>query len=186
MGALTIRPLSAARWADLEDLFGPNGAIGGCWCMWWRLRRRDWEAGKGAGNRRAFRRRASQEPSPGLVAYSDDLAVGWCQVCPRSELPTLDRSRALAPIDGLPVWSLSCFYIKAGWRRRGVARALTVAAIEAARSAGAPALEAYPWDTKEAKSSSTVYTGLASTFRALGFQVVARRVPHRPVLRYSF
>ena len=184
--ALAIHPLTPDRWPDLERLFGPKGAVAGCWCMWWRLKRRDWDAGKPDGNRSAFRARVERGPPPGLLAYSGETAVGWCQVTPRAELPTLNRSRALVPVDDAPVWSLSCFYIKAGWRRRGVMTALIAAAVELARQAGAPALEAYPWDTREAKSSTTVYTGLAASFRKAGFVEVARRQPHRPMLRYRF
>ena len=27
-----FHPLTKARWQDFETLFGPNGAVGGCWC----------------------------------------------------------------------------------------------------------------------------------------------------------
>src|ERR1700730_3968605 len=30
---LTIRPLTPDLWPAVEDLFGENGAVGGCWCM---------------------------------------------------------------------------------------------------------------------------------------------------------
>ena len=50
---VAIHPLTPQRWADLERLFGANGACGGCWCMWWRLKRPEFDAGKGEGNRAA-------------------------------------------------------------------------------------------------------------------------------------
>ena len=34
-----IHPLTPDRWDDLEALFGPRGAYGGCWCMFWRVSR---------------------------------------------------------------------------------------------------------------------------------------------------
>ena len=34
---LAIRPLTPDLWPALEDLFGVNGAVGGCWCMYWRI-----------------------------------------------------------------------------------------------------------------------------------------------------
>jgi hypothetical protein len=34
-----IRPLTRDLWPALEDLFGDNGAVGGCWCMYWRIGR---------------------------------------------------------------------------------------------------------------------------------------------------
>ena len=33
-----VHPLTPSRWADVEDLFGPEkGANSGCWCMWPRV-----------------------------------------------------------------------------------------------------------------------------------------------------
>ncbi len=53
---LIFRPCTAARWSDLEELFGERGACGGCWCMFWRLPRKKFDAGKGAGNKRALKK----------------------------------------------------------------------------------------------------------------------------------
>jgi len=36
---LTTRPLTPDLWPAFEDLFGENGAVGGCWCMYWRIGR---------------------------------------------------------------------------------------------------------------------------------------------------
>ncbi len=33
---IRIAPLTGENWPDLEALFGPRGAVGGCWCMYWR------------------------------------------------------------------------------------------------------------------------------------------------------
>jgi len=151
--------------------------------MWWRLRRKEFDAGAGEGNRAAFRAIVDAGPPPGLIAYVEEKPVGWCQVTPRSALPTVDRSRLLKPVDDRPVWSLSCFFIKAGYRRRGLAAELIEAAKDHGRHSGAAVLEAYPWETTEKKASSTIYTGQASTFLRLGFFEVARRAPHRPILR---
>jgi hypothetical protein len=35
---LVVQELTPAVWPALERLFGPNGACGGCWCMYWRIR----------------------------------------------------------------------------------------------------------------------------------------------------
>ena len=42
------------RWNDFETLFGEKGAYGGCWCMWWRISRKEFEQQQGDGNRRAM------------------------------------------------------------------------------------------------------------------------------------
>ncbi len=67
-------------------------------------------------------------PPPGLLAFDGALAVGWCRLTPRAALPWLDRAWRLRAVDDLPVWSLSCFYVRKGYRRRGVTSALIAAA----------------------------------------------------------
>ena len=44
MSALAFHPLTADRWPDLEDLFGKDkGANSGCWCMWPRVSRAEFD-----------------------------------------------------------------------------------------------------------------------------------------------
>lgn len=83
--------------AGLEDLFGKRGACNGCWCMWPRIGRS--YHGNAAQNKRAFRAVVKQGPPPGLLAFKDDLCVGWCQVTPRAAVPWLDRVRHLKRVD---------------------------------------------------------------------------------------
>lgn len=180
---LEIRPLTPDLWPDLEDLFGAKGACNGCWCMYCRIGSayRKQSADK---NKAAFRTIVRRGPPPGLLAFDGDRAVGWCQVTPRGELPALDRSWRLKRVDDLPVWALSCFYVRIGYRRKGVTKALISAALKVAKRAKAPALEAYPFDADVSPSASS--TGFATTFARAGFKVVARRDPPRPIMRYDF
>jgi GNAT superfamily N-acetyltransferase len=151
--------------------------------MYWRIgsayRKRPSEE-----NKAAFRELVKSGPPPGLLAFDGDLAVGWCQLTPRDDLPWLDRTWRLKRVDDLPVWSISCFYVRKGYRKRGVTSALIAAALEAVRRAGAPALEAYPLDAELTPSASG--TGYLSTFQRAGFKIVARHVPPRPIVRYDF
>lgn len=181
---LTIRPLTPDLWPALEDLFGKSGASNGCWCMYWRIgaayHKRPREE-----NKAAFRDIVARGPPPGLLAFDGDVAVGWCQLVPRDALPWLDRARLLKRADDEPVWSLSCFYVRRGYRRQGVMSRLIAAALKAAKRAKVPALEAYPIDTDAPESTSNLYTGTASTFARAGFKVVARRTPARPIMRHD-
>lgn len=181
---LTIRPATPESWPALEDLFGKAGASNGCWCMYWRLGSAYRQRPR-VENRLALRDVVRQGPPPGLLAFDGELAVGWCQLTARDELPWLDRTWVLQPVDELPVWSLSCFFVRRGYRRRGIMSALIAAAVTAAKDAGAPALEAYPVDTGVPKSSTNVFTGTAAAFERAGFKTVARRSPTRPIMRHE-
>ncbi len=151
--------------------------------MWWRLPHAAWQQGKGAGNRRALRRVVATGPPPGILAYADGQPVGWCAVAPRAAYPRLARSRALAPVDDAPVWSLTCFFVARPWRGRGLTRALLDAAAADVRRRGGRVLEGYPIERSARTADAFVYTGLASTFRRAGFHEVARRSRTRPIMR---
>ena len=180
---LSIYPLTPERWPDLTRLFGERGACGGCWCMWWRLPRAQWVRQKGFENQQAFRALVTAGPPPGLLAYSNGEAVGWCALAPRADYPRLANSRILKPVDEKPVWSVSCFFVARGFRRQGVTLALLEAAAAYARSQGAERLEGYPCESKDGYPDVFYYTGLASTFRKARFREVARRSPTRPIMR---
>lgn len=181
-----IRPLTDERWDDLEDLFGANGACGGCWCMYWRIPRKEYNAQKGEMNKKAFREIVKDNVIPGLIAYDGDLAVGWIAVQPREDYPGLERSRILKPVDEKAVWSVTCFFTRKEYRRKGVSHALIEAAKEHVGKSGGKILEAYPVDSKNPNAPAPfVWTGLASAFRNAGFEEVARRSETRPVLRYN-
>ncbi len=179
---LDIRPLTPDLWPALVDLFGKRGACNGCWCMYWRIgsqyRKRASED-----NRRDFEQVVRKGPPPGLLAFEGDVPVGWCQVTPRDALPWLDHSWRLRRIDDVPVWSVSCFYTRIGYRRRGITSALIRAAIRVAKANGAPALEAYPLDAALTPSASG--TGYASTFANAGFKIIGQHTPPRPIMRYD-
>ena len=175
---LTIRTLTPDLWPALEDLFGKGGANNGCWCMYWRIGS-EYHKRARQKNRSALRRIVKRGPPPGLLAFDGERPVGWCQLTPRDDLPWLSRTRALERVDDVAVWSISCFYVRRGYRRQGVMSALIVAALKAAKRANASALEAYPIDTMRRGSTSNVFTYLES--RSAG--VCDRRNRPRTILR---
>jgi GNAT superfamily N-acetyltransferase len=180
--ALDIRPLTPDLWPAFEELFGKRGACNGCWCMYWRIGAA-YRKQPPARNKAAFKRVVATAPPPGLLAFDGDIAVGWCQLTPRSALPWLEQNKRLKRVDDAPVWALSCLYVRIGYRKKGVTSALIAAALRAAKRAGAPQVEAYPLDAD--KSPSATGTGYVSTFARAGFRIVACDYPARPVMRHD-
>jgi len=187
-----FHPLTPDHWQDFETLFGPRGACGGCWCMWYRLTNAQREAQKGEGNRLAMRAIVASGEVPGLLAYaftaSDDekKPVGWCSIEPRQAFPALERSRVMKRVDEQPVWSVVCFFVARGFRRQGLTVELLKAAVQYARQQSAKIIEGYPEEVDSGKAPDAfVFNGLVPTFRKAGFEEVLRRSPHRPIMRYT-
>jgi GNAT superfamily N-acetyltransferase len=181
---LKFYPLTPERWKDLERLFGDRGACGGCWCMWWRLKRSQFDKQKGEGNRRAFRKIVRSGEVPGILAYADGESVGWCSVAPREAFPVLDRSRILKRVDEKPVWSIVCFFVTKTMRNKGVSRQLIKAAVGYAKRQGGKIAEGYPVELKKGKMPDAfVWTGLTPAFQKNRFTEVLRRSETRPIMR---
>jgi GNAT superfamily N-acetyltransferase len=184
---LTFEAVTPKHWADFENLFGPRGACAGCWCMWWRIRSSQFKQQKGEGNRQAIKALVAAGVRPGILAFHNGQAIGWCALAPRADYVRLERSRVLKPIDDLPVWSITCFFVARAYRGQGVTGQLLKAALAHARKQGAKIVEAYPIEPRKGRMADVfVYTGLASTFRKAGFVECARRSETRPIMRYQF
>ena len=182
---LTFHPLTPERWLDLEQLFGKHGANGGCWCMWWKMTSAEFTQNKGEENKAAFKKLVEEGEIPGILAYHDGMAVGWCAIGPRAAYPRLNRSKILAPVDEQPVWSIVCFFVARPYRKKGITIKLIQAAVEYAADNGASIIEAYPVDPKTRKSPDPfVYTGLFSAFSKARFTEVLRRSETRPIMRH--
>ena len=182
---LAIHPLTRDRWDDLVTLFDRPGDPRGCWCMFWRVRDREFEELWGSGARAAFHEVVDQGPPPGLLAYRGGAPVGWCAVAPRESYPRILRSRSIGPLEDAPAcWAVVCFYVVRGERRGGVAAALLEAAVDFAGGHGATSVEGYPKDTGGArKGANELFVGSMAMFQEAGFEEAARNSPQRPVMR---
>lgn len=180
---LRFAPATAERWNDVQKLFGPNGPCAGCWCMWWRLPRRDWIAGKGDGNKGALRKLMSTGAAPGIIAYAKGEPVGWVALAPRENYPRLAASRTLKPIDARAAWSITCFYIARPYRRHGLMTGLIEAAAAFARKRGATLLEGYPTKPTQKTADVFLYTGTCGAFGRAGFKVAARPSKRAVIVR---
>ena len=152
--------------------------------MAWRLPYAQYQAQKGAGNRRTLRKLVKSGGSPGVMAYVDGKPAGWCSIAPREQFAFLSRSRVLRPVDDERVWSVSCFFVARPCRRQDVTLPLLKAAVELARRKGARIVEGYPVDPQQGRlPGAFLWTGVPKTFLRAGFKEVARRSVTRPVMR---
>jgi ribosomal protein S18 acetylase RimI-like enzyme len=122
--------------------------------------------------------RAGREP--GLLAYDDDVPVGWVAIAPREEYEAIMRSPQYRPREGgggEAVWSIVCFAIDKEARGQGVASELLDAAVDYAFAHGATSVEAYPH-----VSNATDYMGHTELYRRAGFALV-RDANKRAIVR---
>jgi GNAT superfamily N-acetyltransferase len=172
---IVTKELTPALWPDLETLFGKNGACAGCWCMFWRLEKGENLKSAGVKNtKRRFKKLVTDGAAHGVLAYLDGVPVGWCSFDKRTDYLALNRAPSLACEDAEKVWSLPCFFIKAGFRGKGVARALLKAALAAMKKRGAKIAEAYPVKPTSAGKipAAFAYTGVPALFEPEGFELV--------------
>jgi GNAT superfamily N-acetyltransferase len=171
---LEVHPATADRFDDVATVLGPRDPTApACWCLAYRVTSGQFHALQGTDRPDYLRGLCEREVAPGLLAYLDGEVAGWCALGPRSEMGRLQRSRTIPKVDDVPVWSVVCFVVRAGFRRRGVAAALLDAAIGYAAEQGATVLEAYPIDTDGARVSGTLlFVGTTSMFERAGFDRV--------------
>jgi GNAT superfamily N-acetyltransferase len=197
---LAIVPANEASWEDLEAVFGARGDPSRCFCQRFKMQPRESWASVGA-EELAFRLRQQtdcghpeSDTTSGLVAYLDGEPVGWCAVEPRTAYARLLRNTRV-PWDGRDedktdesVWAVTCFVTRAGYRRRGVSRALARAAVDFARERGARALEGYPMLTEAGEGFilGELHVGSRSVFDDAGFAEVSRPTIRRAVMRVDF
>lgn len=141
--------------------------------MHWRLEKgEDWDALKGAPAKARFKKLVTAGKAHGVLAFLDEQPVGWCAYGPRTDFARLGRARTLACDDANEVWSLPCFFIKSGFRGKGVATALLKAAQKYMKKKGARLAEGYPVrpnDPAQPIPAAFAWTGTRALFDAAGF-----------------
>lgn len=195
--ATRVLPASEATCEDLQAVFGARGTAAICQCQRYKLAPR--EAFKSYPAEERARRLREQtscgqpnaDTTSGLVAYLDGEPIGWCAVEPRTAYPALLRVYRV-PWDGRDerrdddsVWAVTCVFVRAGRRRRGVAYELVRAAVGFARVRGARALEGYPMITRPGQEITwdEMHVGNRSIFADAGFTEVSHPTPRRVVMR---
>lgn len=194
---LRIVPANLASPEDLDAVFGARGIGHRCRCQRYRLERGETFAGTPVEERaaRLVDQTGAGDPdaptASGLVAFLGDEPVGWVAVAPRSDHQGLVREFTVPWKDrdedrsDSTVWAITCVFVRAGHRRRGISRALAAAAVDYAREQGARAVEAYPIVTT-AVIEEELHVGTVPTFAAAGLAEVAHPTKRRKVLRTDF
>ena len=195
--SVSVVPANHASCEDLRTLFGTRGAAAGCQCQRYKLR--PGEAFRSFPVEERVRRlheqtgcgRPEAATTSGLVAYRDREPVGWCAVEPRPEYEGLLRVFRV-PWDGRDedktddgVWAVTCLFVRAGFRKRGVSRALAGAGVAFARERGARAIEAYPIVTKNVIAEE-LHVGTPRVYADAGLVEVSRPTLRRLVMRRDF
>lgn len=188
---ITIKPLSADLIADYFDFFEnraftDNPPWPGCFCIGWQMTKdeereqlyeRMHELGDGqeavmTALREIVVRQITSGALRGYLAYADGMAIGWCNVNDRANLPdvTANGFEFPAPSAGREKVVL-CFEIAPGCRGRGVATALLERALADAAAEGYDVVEAYPRVLKERDPWD--FTGPLRMYEKAGFVKVS-------------
>lgn len=157
---------------DFAAVVNPNRRQKHCWCLSHRLSAQEIRERGGDDRCAAMCSLSREEIAPGVIAYLDDQPVGWCSISPRTQIPRLEASKLIRPVDDVAVWSIICMVVRGGFRRRGVNREMVRGAVEYAKKLGAPAVEAYPVDPEGRMDLTMAFVGTRKMFEELGFEVV--------------
>jgi GNAT superfamily N-acetyltransferase len=188
-GTIEIRPLAPSRVADvrtvLASTFGSQ-----CWDLFYRFtdeqKRTAGIAGKMTPEHEARRKEIlaklarRKRGSAGLVAYADGEPVGFISLGARSDYPRVERSKAMAPVDDVPVWVIPCITVRKGYRGKGIAIAMIRATVAYAAEKGAAAVEGYPRPAGARVHDGSAAQGTESMFRRAGFKRIRGVLPGIP------
>ena len=183
---LTFEPLTKDNWGKFLQLFGNKGACGNCWCMYYRLKKQDYQEGKqDDGNKNAMKEIVWDNRPEGILGFYDGQPIAWCAFAPREDFLKLEKSRVHKRIDDQPIWSIPCFFIDKAFRRHGVSVELLKGVINYARKEGIKIIEAYPTTpTQEKLPDSFAWIGLYKSFERAGFTIVDQTSKNRPMVRF--
>jgi GNAT superfamily N-acetyltransferase len=183
---LIFEPLTKANWGKFVQLFGEKGACGNCWCMYYRLKKADFDEGKHFdGNKDAMKALVWSGKPAGIIGFFEGQPIAWCAFAPREDFMKLENSRVHKRIDDEPVWSIPCLFVDKHFRRQGVSVQLLKGVAQFAKKHKISIIEAYPTiPTKEEVPDAFAWIGLYSAFEQAGFKIVDSTSKNRPMVRF--
>jgi GNAT superfamily N-acetyltransferase len=184
---MTFELLSKDNWGKFVQFFESNGACGKCYCMYFRLKKQDYEEGKANGdNKEAMKKLVWDNQATGMLGFYEGQPIAWCAFAPRENFLKVENSRVHKRIDDKPVWSITCFFVERPFRKLGVSVELLKAVIKYAKEKKIKTLEAYPTiPTTEVIADGFAWIGLYKSFEQAGFKIVDKTSKYRPMVRYE-
>jgi GNAT superfamily N-acetyltransferase len=196
---IRVVPANEASCEDIQTVFGRRGTAAVCQCQRYKLAPKESFGSFPIEERQARLREQthcgdpSSSTTSGLIAYLGNDPVGWCAVEPRPAYGGLLRVYR-TPWEGRNedradegVWAVTCVFVRAGFRKRGIAYSLAEAAVAHARGRGARALEAYPMRTEAGEITwDEIHVGAQSIYADAGMREVSRPGVRRAVMRVEF
>ena len=143
--------------------------------MHWRMTKDELKQNNSACRKEFIKQRVWSNTPIGILGYSENEAVAWCSIAPRETHQRLGGDEELKN-----VWSITCFYVKNKYRRKGLMKFLIKGAENYAKENGAEYIEAYPIE----KDSPNGYgfMGFIKTFEEMGFEFVKMAGKKRHVM----
>ena len=175
------RELGVETWPDFERVFAPGTGWAFCACMLYQ--RGCHLDGRVYTNREQMRvqnqidKRALVRSgrAHGVLVYTGDEPVGWCQFGPAEELPlpgVTRLDRRIPPLQPDVRWRITCFVTAVRHRHRGAARVALRAAVRGIAERGGGVVEAYP--TTRPQDGNWRHAGTVAMFEREGFTVHER------------
>jgi GNAT superfamily N-acetyltransferase len=164
-----IRAIDASTWDAFDELCAnSDGFPSGCYCIGFHEEGPTKRAA--ALNRDRKHHRVLAGTTHAALVFAGELCVGWCQFGPPDEIVRIknrreyDRTQEVA----LPEWRIGCNYVRAGFRRQGVATKALAGALALIAEMGGGRVEGYP-EPAGAVPAGFLFHGALSTFDQLGF-----------------
>ena len=137
-------------------------------------------ADKGEPNRRKLMSLVKFGHAHGCLAYEGDTPVGWVSADFAQNFPYFERSRSFTP-PPMGTFVVTCFFVPAKHRGRGVATTLLEAAVALAKSRNAHRVHGFPVDTHgKTVAAAFAWTGVPALFEAAGFSRVTHEATGKP------
>ncbi|MCP4582746.1 MAG: GNAT family N-acetyltransferase [candidate division Zixibacteria bacterium] len=144
-----------------------NGG-GWCYCVaWWVETWDGWGQRTEADNRRLRVKLLDEGHYDGYLLCEDNSPIGWCQVGRRDRLKKLVRQFDLKP--DFNTWAVTCFFIAAERRRKGLASFMLKEIMADLRNRGIKKVEAFPRHD-DSTSEDDLWTGPRQMYLEAGFE----------------